>query len=96
MANNKIQINWPESAESAESSRNAELHQEGGRNVKMGLGVGAFGAGSLALIGVSCPLCFVVAPAMVGVGMWKQRKAKRALADSSEFVPGSPRPLRDE
>lgn len=66
----RVQINWPETSESD------ELLEEGTRNVKFGLGVGAFGAGSLALIGATCPLCFVVAPAMVGVGLWKRRKAK--------------------
>lgn len=74
MSDEKIKINWPESSE------HDALLKEGTRNIKMGVGVGAFGAGSLALIGVSCPLCFVVAPAFVGVGMWKRRKAKRELS----------------
>lgn len=55
---------------------------EGKRNVKFGVGVGAAGAASLALIGATCPLCFVVAPAMVGVGMWKTRRAKKKLAQA--------------
>lgn len=56
-----------------------EQLEEGKRHVKMGVGVGAFGAGSLALIGATCPLCFVVAPALVGVGLWKSRDAKKKL-----------------
>lgn len=57
---------------------------EGKGHVKFGLGVGAFGALSLAVIGTTCPLCFVVAPAMVGVGAWKARRAKIALKERDE------------
>jgi hypothetical protein len=76
MSEKTIEVNWNDAADDHE-----EMLEEGKRNVKMGVGVGVFGAGSLALIGATCPLCFFVAPAMVGVGMWKTRKAKQAMAD---------------
>ncbi|AWV89381.1 hypothetical protein DN745_08545 [Bradymonas sediminis] len=59
---------------------------EGKRNVKWGVGIGAASAASMALIGATCPLCFVVAPAFVGVGMWKKRKAKQKMSQSDETV----------
>lgn len=66
-----IEINWEEYEKQVE---------EGTGHIKFGLGVGAFGAGSLALIGATCPLCFFVAPAMVGVGLWKRHQGKKMLA----------------
>ncbi len=54
---------------------------EGKRNVKFGVGVGVVSAASLALIGTTCPMCVFVAPAMVGVGLWKTRQAKKKLAE---------------
>lgn len=60
-------------------SSHEEQLEEGKRNIKFGFGIGAFGAGSLALIGATCPLCFFVAPALVGVGVWKSRDAKKKM-----------------
>jgi hypothetical protein len=56
-----------------------EQLEEGKRNIKWGAGIGAFGAASLAIVGTTCPLCFVVAPAFVGMGLWKSHKAKQQL-----------------
>jgi hypothetical protein len=61
-----------------------EQLEEGKRHIKFGAGIGAFGAASLAIIGTTCPLCFVAAPALVGVGLWKSRKAKKKLDDREE------------
>lgn len=54
--------------------------KEGEGHIKFGVGVGAFGAGSLALLGATCPLCFFVAPAMVGVGIVKRQHALKKMA----------------
>lgn len=43
----------------------------------MGLGIGAFGIVSTALIGATCPLCVVAAPTLVGAGLYKRWRAKR-------------------
>ncbi len=83
MSESTLQVNW----ESYE-----EQLDEGKRNIKFGLGVGAFGAGSLALIGATCPLCFFVAPAMVGVGIWKSRQAKQKLAERGACAGGEEGP----
>ncbi len=55
--------------------------KEGEGHIKFGAGVGIFGAASLAVIGATCPLCFFVAPAMVGVGIVKRERAKRAMRE---------------
>lgn len=73
---NPIEVNW--------DYWNAQK-KEGEGHIKFGIGVGAFGAGSLALIGATCPLCFFVAPAMVGVGIWKRHNAKCKLAECAEL-----------
>lgn len=44
----------------------------------MGLGLGAFGAVSALTLGATCPLCVVVAPAMVGLGLYKRLRHKPA------------------
>lgn len=80
MSEDTLHVNW--------DSYEDQL-AEGKRNVKFGIGVGAFGAGSLALIGATCPLCFFVAPAMVGVGLWKSHKAKQKLAERGELPNGT-------
>lgn len=82
-----IEINW---------EHWEEQKKEGEGHIKFGVGVGAFGAGSLALIGATCPLCFFVAPAMVGVGIWKRQQAKKQLAqcelpDAATDDPTGPR-----
>ena len=47
----------------------------------MGVGVGVFGAASALLIGATCPLCVVVAPALVGAGVYKRIRSKRRKKD---------------
>jgi hypothetical protein len=42
-----------------------------------GVGIGAFGAVSAAVIGATCPLCVVAAPALVGWGVFKRVRARR-------------------
>jgi hypothetical protein len=58
-----------------------------------GLGVGVFGAVSGALLGAVCPLCIVVAPALVGAGIYEHvgasRRAKRARRGGAGKIPGS-------
>ncbi len=67
---NPIELNW---------EHWTSQKKEGDGHIKFGVGVGAFGAGSLALLGATCPLCFFVAPAMVGIGVLKRRKALQKL-----------------
>lgn len=68
-----IEINWDHCE---------EQKKEGEGNIKFGVGIGAFGAGSLAVLGATCPLCFFVAPAMVGVGLVKRHRALKQMRDA--------------
>jgi len=74
-----VETSKAEEAENLRAKHEVDL-KEGVGHVKFGVGVGAASAASLALIGVTCPLCFFVAPAMVAVGLHKRHKAKKALS----------------
>jgi hypothetical protein len=50
----------------------------------MGIGVGAFGAASALLLGAVCPLCVVVAPALVGAGVYKRVRCKRRTKNDED------------
>lgn len=43
-----------------------------------GLGIGAFGLASAALLGATCPVCVVAAPALIGYGALKRVRCARA------------------
>lgn len=48
-----------------------------------GAGLAAFGAGSAALIGATCPLCIVAAPVLIGIGVVGRIKAARLQKETS-------------
>lgn len=50
---------------------------EGDEMIATGLGVGAIGVAG-ALLGAACPICVVATPALIGVGLYKRWKSKRA------------------
>lgn len=54
--------------------------QEANSCLAIGAGVGVMGTGSALLIGATCPLCVVVAPALIGMGLWKRYSAQRISA----------------
>ena len=45
---------------------------QGTELIATGLGIGAFGAISAALLGAVCPICIVATPALVGAGLYKR------------------------
>lgn len=45
--------------------------------IALGTGLGALGMGTALLAGTTCPLCVIVAPALIGVGAWKRIAAGR-------------------
>ena len=47
--------------------------------IKLGVGVGALGAGAAIISGAVCPLCVFVAPALVGVGIVARYREKRKM-----------------
>jgi hypothetical protein len=67
-----------------------ETRSEGNTMVGMGLGLGAFGVASGALLGAVCPLCVVVAPALVGTGIYKRVCAKRMAHEANAKVTDEP------
>lgn len=56
---------------------------DGNQCIAWGLGVGGFGAATALALGATCPLCLVVAPGLVGMGILKRRSARRAAAQSA-------------
>ena len=53
--------------------------KQGNDLVVAGVGVGAAGLAGAAVLGVTCPACVVVAPALVGAGLYKRWTARRRL-----------------
>lgn len=60
-----------------EAARRDE-RSEANRMIGMGVGIGAFGAATALLAGAVCPACVVAAPALVGVGLFRRRRARRS------------------
>lgn len=58
-----------------------EEAREGTRLIVSGVGLGAVGAASAAVLGATCPLCVVGAPALVGWGAYRRWKARRPAPD---------------
>ena len=51
--------------------------------VALGAGVGVMGAAGAAISGAVCPLCVIVAPALVGYGLYARIKNGRELEHST-------------
>jgi len=61
---------------SAHSNVNAEL-RDANTCMALGAGLGAVSAGTALIAGATCPLCVVLAPALLGFGAWKRFAATR-------------------
>jgi hypothetical protein len=57
--------------------------RDAGSCLAMGAGVGAVGTISAVLIGATCPICVVMAPALIGMGLVKGYAARRKRAAMS-------------
>lgn len=64
----KDQLQDPETSNVQEKEANA--------CIGVGASVGALGAGAAAL-GAVCPVCFIVAPALVGIGLYQRNRSKK-------------------
>lgn len=79
-------------AQSTEVGNNEQqIRQElrdAGSCLAMGAGVGTFGTASALLLGATCPICVVMAPALIGMGLVKGYVArkKRAKLDADGNV----------
>jgi hypothetical protein len=76
-----------------EQDRNAEL-RDANSCIAFGASLGAVGTGTALLAGATCPLCFVLAPALIGFGVWKRFTADRR--DGSESATGPQNRVRSE
>jgi hypothetical protein len=45
-----------------------------------GVGVGAIGVVGAVFLGATCPVCVVATPALIGAGLYKKWKHRRAIA----------------
>lgn len=60
--------------------KNDEAH-DANHLIAGGLGVGAIGVAGAVLLGATCPVCVVATPALLGAGLYKKWKQRRALLD---------------
>lgn len=81
-----------------QSSETQNNHQEAQQEMRdagsclaMGAGVGAVGTISAVLIGATCPICVVMAPALIGMGIVKGYAARKKLKSDpdSKIIPPS-------
>jgi hypothetical protein len=61
---------------STQSNVNAE-RRDANTCIALGAGLGAVSAGTALIAGATCPLCVVLAPALIGFGAWKRFTAPR-------------------
>ena len=61
------------------TSREELLRQKAEANscMALGAGVGALGLAAAALTGAVCPLCYFVAPGLLGVGLFQRQRIQR-------------------
>ncbi len=57
--------------------------RDAGSCLAMGAGVGTVGTASALLLGATCPICVVMAPALIGMGLVKGYAARRKRATIS-------------
>jgi len=70
----------------SQMSENGERKQQAIHDLKdaraaiaMGAGVGTIGTASAILLGATCPICVVMAPALIGIGLIKGYAARKIL-----------------
>lgn len=51
--------------------------RDAGSCLAMGAGVGTLGTASALLLGATCPLCVLIAPALIGMGLVKGYTARK-------------------
>ena len=54
--------------------------RDAGSCLAMGAGVGTVGTASALLLGATCPICVVMAPALIGMGLVKGYAARKKRA----------------
>ena len=74
----------PKPAKSQSAQSPSAQRQQGNELIGMGLGVGAIGALGATVLGATCPICVVAAPALLGAGVFKRWRAKRVAPERPE------------
>ena len=55
-----------------EEVQREEALREGNTCIALGVGVGGLGTAAAVTLGATCPLCFIAAPALVGMGVYRR------------------------
>lgn len=67
----------PSGTAEEERGETAQALSEANQCIALGVGVGGLGTAASLALGATCPLCFVVAPALVGAGVVRRVAVKR-------------------
>lgn len=59
-----------------EKKKKEEL-QDADACAAIGAGIGAAGTGAALVTGVTCPICWIAAPALIGIGLAKRYRLKK-------------------
>jgi len=85
-----------QSSETQNNHQDAQQElRDAGSCLAMGVGVGTVGTASALLLGATCPICVVMAPALIGMGLVKGYAARKKLKSDpdSKIIPPSHRAL---
>jgi len=69
--------------------RDDAIKREGDTCLALGLGVGALGAVGAVVSGAVCPLCLVIAPSLIGVGISKRLRSSPSVPPSHDTPPNT-------
>lgn len=58
------------------STEKSPAEKEANKVIAIGTGVGAMGIGTTLLAGITCPLCVVIAPGLIGLGLFQRWRSK--------------------
>ncbi len=73
------------------SDSKSEYQRRAKEHTIAGGAVGAAGVGSLAVLGVTCPLCVVAAPALICSGAWNAYKSRKEKGGAQGEMDVDPR-----
>lgn len=71
-----------------EHKNSNQRKSEGNLAIGAGVGIGALGVGTTLVAGATCPLCYILAPVLVGVGI--VRRSSRAKCSPSSDTKKEP------
>ncbi len=66
--------------------------KEANQCIGIGAGVGAIGVGAALITGAVCPICYIAAPALLGIGFFARNKAMKEQRSENQ-IEASEEPL---